>query len=122
MRSFAAKSSIGRNELDEFVTAIGEALANAIEHSNSSSSIELSCSIEHDKVMATIVDSGNGFDSDPSDARNLPDPLTESGRGLPIMRSCSDIFAIRSVPGKGTAIVLGRYLRKPRSTFPSVLR
>jgi hypothetical protein len=27
------------------------------------------------------------------------------------MRRCCDIFALNSSPGKGTAVVLGRYLR-----------
>jgi hypothetical protein len=28
------------------------------------------------------------------------------------MRRCTDIFAVHSLPGKGTAVVLGRYLRR----------
>jgi hypothetical protein len=27
------------------------------------------------------------------------------------MRRCCDIFAVKTEPGKGTAVVLGRYLR-----------
>jgi hypothetical protein len=31
------------------------------------------------------------------------------------MRRCTDIFAVHSVPGRGTAVVLGRYLRRKRN-------
>lgn len=110
--SFAGNHEISEGELEEFIFAVGEALANAIEHSRTSDVIEVHCHIEDDKILATIIDSGAGFSSNPVTNISLPDPLTERGRGLPIMRRCSDIFAVHSVPGRGTAVVLGRYLRK----------
>ena len=111
---FANRYQIGRQELDEFIFAIGEALANAIEHSRSDDVIEVRCQIEPDKITATIIDSGAGFEPAPVNALTLPDAMSERGRGLPIMRQCADIFAVHSIPGKGTAVVLGRYLSKPR--------
>ncbi|MDQ2680670.1 MAG: ATP-binding protein [Candidatus Eremiobacteraeota bacterium] len=107
---YANQSHIGRSELEEFVFAVGEALANAIEHSGSSDVIEVRCQIEDDKIIATVIDSGCGFVTDPHPAVSLPDELAERGRGMPIMRRCTDIFAVHSIPGKGTAVVLGRYL------------
>ena len=109
--SFAGNHEISDQELEDFIFAVGEALANAIEHSRTSDVIEVHCQIEDDKILATIVDSGAGFSSDPTPSVSLPDTLTERGRGLPIMRRCTDIFAVHSVPGRGTAVVLGRYLR-----------
>lgn len=118
--SFACGFHVGREDLEEFMFALGEALANAIEHSQSSDIIEIRCSVEEDKILATIVDSGSGFRSDPVKGANLPDALSERGRGLPIMRRCSDIFAVHSVPGRGTAVVLGRYFgRKPGIEDPN---
>lgn len=110
--SFAGNQEISSQELEEFIFAVGEALANAIAHSRSSDVIEVHCQIEDDKILATIVDSGAGFSSDPVSNVTLPDALTEHGRGLPLMRRCTDIFAVHSVPGRGTAVVLGRYLRR----------
>ncbi|MGZ3499026.1 MAG: ATP-binding protein [Vulcanimicrobiaceae bacterium] len=110
--SFAHQYAIDRDDLDEFIFAIGEALANAIEHSGSNDIIEVRCQIEDDKILATIIDSGTGFETEPVPNIPLPDELSERGRGLPIMRRCTDIFAVHSVPGKGTAVVLGRYLRR----------
>lgn len=114
--SFAGKFEISRDELEEFIFAVGEALANAIEHSRSSDVIEVRCQVEDDKILATVIDSGSGFKADTLPSIALPDALTERGRGLPIMRRCTDIFAVHSVPGRGTAVVLGRYLRRKTDT------
>ena len=110
--SFAGKFELNREELEEFIFAVGEALANAIEHSRSTDVIEVRCRIEDDKILATIVDSGAGFQDGPIPNVALPPDMSERGRGLPIMRRCTDIFAVHSVPGRGTAVVLGRYLRR----------
>jgi anti-sigma regulatory factor (Ser/Thr protein kinase) len=112
--AFASQFDVSRQDLEEFIFAVGEAIANAIEHSQTNGSIEVRCQVEDDKIMATILDSGPGFRSDPVDTIDLPDVMTERGRGLPIMRRCTDIFALHSMPGRGTAVVLGRYLaQKP---------
>ncbi len=110
--SFANDYEIDAHEMDEFIFAVGEALANAIEHAKTTETIEVRCQVEEDKIVATIVDAGSGFDVDPLPDVQLPNAFSERGRGLPIMRRCTDIFAVHSVPGKGTAVVLGRYLRR----------
>lgn len=112
--SFADRFELSREDLEEFVFAVGEALANAIEHSCSTDVIEVRCQIEEDKIVATIVDSGAGFRAGSMPKADFPDTLCERGRGLPIMRRCTDIFAVHSVPGRGTAVVLGRYLQRKR--------
>ena len=109
--AFATRCDIKPEDLDDFIFAVGEALANAIEHSRTNDVIELRCQIEDDKIVATVIDSGTGFRSDVVPPPTLPDAYEERGRGLPIMRRCTDIFAVHSVPGRGTAVVLGRYLR-----------
>ena len=111
LHAFGEYHHVAPRDLESLTFALGEALANAIEHSRSSDVIEVRCRIEDDKIVATIVDSGIGFRSDRTPGAKTPEPLSERGRGLPIMRSCSDIFAVHSVPGRGTAVVLGRYLR-----------
>jgi anti-sigma regulatory factor (Ser/Thr protein kinase) len=114
--SFADRFELTPEELEEFIFAVGEALANAIEHSRSSDVIEVRCQIEEDKILATIVDSGAGFRCENIPRVDLPDTYSERGRGLPIMRRCTDIFAVHSVPGRGTAVVLGRYLQRKRTS------
>jgi serine/threonine-protein kinase RsbW len=99
------------DDLAIFTTALGEALANAIEHSGTRAPIEVTCSASRRRIVATVRDFGAGLAPDVEPNAEVPDACTERGRGLPIMRSCSDIFSIDSTPGVGTAVVVGRYLR-----------
>ena len=110
---FAFAHDIPDADADEFVTAVSEALANAIEHPGTPDTIEIACWVAGgDKLVATVVDHGVGFDADRALAEpGVPDLLAERGRGLPIMRRYTDLFSIRSVPGKGTAVTLGRSVR-----------
>jgi len=110
--SFATRHAADPEDIEEFIFAVGEALTNAIEHSLSEAAIEVRCEVEGHRITAMVVDCGAGFHTDPLPKAALPDILSERGRGLPIMRRCSDVFAVHSVPGKGTAVVLGRYLQR----------
>lgn len=113
LTSFAEAFPLGEDELRAFVTAIGEAVANAVEHSKSADVIEVAAwVVDDEKLIATVVDTGVGFAApaaivDPE----LPPVTAERGRGLPIMKSCTDLFTVRSQPGQGTSVILGRYLR-----------
>ena len=110
---FAAFHDAPVEDAREFVTAVGEALANAIEHSSCAESIVITCRPgPHDSIVATVVDCGSGFEPRGVAARDLPPEFAERGRGLPIMRSCSDIFELHSTPGRGTEVTLGRFLRR----------
>jgi serine/threonine-protein kinase RsbW len=112
---FASSYNVCRDDLRDFLTALGEALANAMEHAGSTESIEVTCwLVGDDQFLATVVDRGQGFTmTAPELDPRLPGLEAERGRGLPIMRRCTDIFAVRSEPGKGTSVILGRYLRRP---------
>jgi anti-sigma regulatory factor (Ser/Thr protein kinase) len=99
------------DDLGHFLIALGEALANAIEHARAAKPIEIECRVGPERIVATVRDDGVGFKGDPSAIGELPEASAERGRGLPMMRRCSDIFAVQSVPGQGTAVVVGRYLR-----------
>ncbi len=112
--TFANEFHIERDDLEQFIYAVGEAIANAIEHSASEEPIEVRCQVEGDKIIATVLDTGCGFETRRLNQRGLPDQYSERGRGVPIMQSFTHIFAVRSVPGQGTTVVLGRYLQKPR--------
>jgi stage II sporulation protein AB (anti-sigma F factor) len=114
--AFASALEISENDLGDFLAALGEALANAIEHSGATEPIEVSVwLVGGDQLIATVVDRGVGFSPTESAVLepHLPDAFSERGRGLPIMRTCSDIFSVRSAPGRGTAVTLGRYVRRP---------
>jgi serine/threonine-protein kinase RsbW len=108
---FAHARGVDPEDLSHFLTALGEALANAIEHAHAPDPIEVNVRIDGTRIMATIADKGVGFVANVLPEPPLPDPHAERGRGLLIMRRCSDIFLIKSEPGKGTAVIVGRYLR-----------
>jgi anti-sigma regulatory factor (Ser/Thr protein kinase) len=108
---FAQARGVGREDLGHFLSALGEALANAIEHSRATEPIAVQVRIDRESIVATIADNGVGFPVERFAEPCLPDPGAERGRGLPIMRRCCDIFSIQSERDKGTSIVLGRYFQ-----------
>jgi anti-sigma regulatory factor (Ser/Thr protein kinase) len=110
---FARFHAIGEDDLAYFLTALGEAVANAIEHALADQPILIEVKIDDECIVATVQDNGIGFACEKLVEPNLPEIHAERGRGLPIMRRCSDIFDVRSEPGCGTAVVVGRYLQTP---------
>ena len=110
---FLAGHCISGADAEEFLTAVSEAVGNAIEHSGTHGSVEVSCRLSGQRLVATVVDDGVGFPSDALDDPQLPDGMAERGRGLPIMRRFTDHFEIRSVQGKGTSVILERTIRRP---------
>ena len=108
--AFAVEHGVSDDVLADFMTALGEAVANAIEHARSEEAITVECRISADRIQAEVADSGVGFSEHPEAFTKLPEPTAERGRGLPLMRRCSDIFQVRSAPGRGTAVKVGRFL------------
>ncbi|HTV72355.1 MAG TPA: ATP-binding protein [Candidatus Acidoferrales bacterium] len=111
---FARHHHVPQDDLEKLLTALGEALANAIEHGRAARPIRVRCRIDREHIVATVSDCGVGFRPAPSMMTTLPDPMTEGGRGLPLMRRCSDIFNVRSSPGRGTTVRVGRRLLSGR--------
>jgi len=110
---FARSQRVGEDDLNHFLTALGEAVANAVEHARAQQPIAVHVRLEEDLIVACVEDDGVGFPSDAlMFAPELPPLDAERGWGLAIMRRCSDIFNVKSAPGTGTSIVLGRYLRE----------
>ncbi len=106
--TFAEANGIGDADLTDFMTAVGEALANAIEHAHSIEPIEVTAWLLDDRLFAAVRDHGVGFPvNDRSLAKALPDAFAERGRGLPIMQRCADLCSVRSIPGEGTRVTLG---------------
>lgn len=108
--SFSRTLGMGEDALQDVLTVIGEAFANAVQHARTREPIELTAWFEDDsRFLASIVDHGRGF-ADGSDARPA-EVLAECGRGMWIMNSCSDSLSVESLPGVGTAIVFARTVR-----------
>lgn len=106
--SFARAEGIDDADIVDFIGAIGEALANAIEHAHSQAPIEIVAWVVDDRLFASVHDRGVGFiPSERTVSETLPDAYAERGRGLPIMRRYADVFSVRSAPGEGTRVTLG---------------
>ena len=106
--AFAQSQGIDAGDVTDFVTALGEALANAIEHSHSADPIDIAIWVLDDRLFASVSDRGIGFQpAESAEAAGLPDIFAERGRGLAIMHRFADIVRVRSNPGEGTRITLG---------------
>jgi anti-sigma regulatory factor (Ser/Thr protein kinase) len=98
-------------DVENFVFAIGEAIANAISHAGTCKEIELFAAEEGDAIVVQVIDRGRGFVASDGMA-DLPASLAEGGRGFAIMQRCTDFFDVRSDPACGTVVTLGRYRRE----------
>jgi serine/threonine-protein kinase RsbW len=87
----------------DILLALAEACANAVAHARPADSYEVTVQIDDAKCQIEVVDAGAGFDY----AARLPDEvpvLTESGRGLHIIRSLADDFDLRPNSPTGTLV------------------
>lgn len=92
--------------LEEFVTAVGEAFANAVEHAGSPDPIRIAVKLDYrHRLFASIRDRGRGIDAMEVN-RTLPPVRAERGRGIPLMRRCSTLLKISSPRGGGTLVEL----------------
>jgi serine/threonine-protein kinase RsbW len=91
--------------LEDFVTAVGEAFANAIEHAITTEPIEIEVRQRDTKLVATIRDHGCGIDTT-SISSILPPAMNERGRGIPLMRKCTSSMSIQKPQDGGTLVVL----------------
>jgi len=96
------------------VTALREAVANAVRHGNRQDPkrlVRLEYTVHDSTVTICVEDEGSGFDPDdvpnPTDPENL---LRPSGRGIFYMRQFMSRVEFRSTPGGGTAVLMERKL------------
>lgn len=110
--NFAGLHRLTSRDAENLIFALGEAIANAIQHAETLESIEIWVSIEGDAVVARVTDRGRGFAGPPPDGRvALPSVYAEEGRGFAIMQRCTDFLDVCTNPGCGTVVTLGRYRR-----------
>lgn len=115
LAALATVHDVASIDLESLTFALGEALANAIEHAESDAEIEVSVTIDTRTIVATVRDQGRGFANPPDETVPFPDLSSEGGRGFPIMQRCTDFFDVRSRPGDGTLVTLGLRRRDIRS-------
>jgi serine/threonine-protein kinase RsbW len=109
--NFAGLHRLARRDAENLTFAIGEAIANAMQHAQTGESIEIWVSIEGDAVVARVTDRGRGFGDPPGGLIELPSVYAEGGRGFAIMQRCTDFLDVSTNPGSGTVVTFGRYRR-----------
>jgi len=103
------------DELYWIVTALREALANAVRHGNKARperKVRVDCTIENRTITIRIEDEGDGFDPakipDPTKAENL---LRPSGRGIFYMQQFMNRVEFSRASTGGTAVLMVKELQ-----------
>ena len=114
---FAAQLDPTLEEINDIKTAVSEAVTNAIVHAypDTLGKVVVKLRIKEDHSLEIVVkDWGVGI-ADVAQART---PLfttgseERSGMGFTIMESFMDTLKVRSVPGKGTTVIMGRKIAR----------
>lgn len=116
---FAAQMDPTLNELEDIKTAVSEAVTNAIVHAypEALGTVQLKVRVCGDNVLEiTVRDHGRGI----ADIEQARQPMfttggaERSGMGFTIMESFMDAVTVRSVPGRGTTVVMKKRLSRRR--------
>ena len=103
--------------------ALDEVITNAVAHSGTEDTIEVNVSREGERVMATVRDSGTGFDPQRIRHDSPPAPQAEGGRGLYIAIQLMDSVTVYSDRGTIVHMSCGSEerdkLARPSRTYAS---
>ena len=114
---FAAQMDPTLNELEDIKTAVSEAVTNAIVHAypDTIGRVTVKLRVREGNLLEIVVkDRGVGI----ADVERARTPLfttggeERSGMGFTIMESFMDTLKVRSAPGKGTTVTMGRRLAR----------
>lgn len=105
------------DQLEDVKTAVSEAVTNAIIHGyqNTEQQVEMICTRNGNKLTVEIIDEGIGI----SDIEKAKQPfytskpeMERSGMGFAFMEAFMDQLEVYSEPGKGTKVVLIKYIER----------
>lgn len=118
---FAAQMDPTLNELEDIKTAVSEAVTNAIVHAypDSLGKVMVKVRVCAGNVLElTVKDHGRGIPDIDQARRPMYTTGGEerSGMGFTIMESFMDSLTVRSVPGRGTTVVMKKKLAPRLST------
>ncbi len=114
--AFAARLDPTMEELEDIKTAVSEAVTNAIVHAYPETIGKISMRLrilDRERLEISVRDWGKGIE----DIKQAMTPLyttggdERSGMGFTIMDSFMDTLRVRSAPGKGTTVVMIRFVR-----------
>ena len=108
-QDMAREFSCAQGWIDDFSTALVEACTNAIEHGNKYSKekkVRIVVEMTDNKIVGRVHDEGPGFDYNKFLSGPPPDPLSERGRGIMIMKAFTDDVRYTFDPSGGTWVEL----------------
>jgi serine/threonine-protein kinase RsbW len=106
--------SVTRDCRDDIGLAVGEACANAVEHSGDGAEYEVTVTIQEDRCIIDVVDEGPGLESALTDE---PAPDAEAGRGLRIIHALADIVELRRRQPRGMALRIVKLLTRTKPAY-----
>lgn len=118
--AFASQLDPTIEEISDIKTAVSEAVTNCIVHAykEKDGRIYISCQTYSDgRCRITVKDKGCGIE----DVKKAREPLfttmggDRSGLGFSVMETFSDKLRVNSKPGKGTAVIIEKYIRGKKS-------
>ena len=92
---------VNREDGDDLELALTEACANVVRHATGADGIEVRLDVAEDRCAIDVADNGAGFDAD---AVADPEPGSERGRGLFLIKALSDNVRMHSTPRSGSLI------------------
>lgn len=104
-------AGVTRDCVDEVQVALSEACTNVFQHAGEGASYEVVINIGDEQLTMDVLDSGAGLGHLGSEPSPLPDPESEGGRGIALMRALSDRAVFDSVTGGGGSVHLMKRLR-----------
>jgi stage II sporulation protein AB (anti-sigma F factor) len=115
---FALGVPLSERAVHELVTAVQEAVLNCVRwaYPAREGPVYLTLAREAGRVRASVRDRGVGFDVGETFQRTTGpgrDALRCAGRGLTLMHRLADRFELTSRPGRGTNVVLEKFLDEP---------
>lgn len=110
VQDLARELSCAQRWINDFSAALIEACSNAIEHGNKydrDKVVRVVVMLNGNRIVAQIYDQGDGFKfEDYLSGTTAPDPLSERGRGILIMRAFTDGIRYERWSGGGLCLEL----------------
>ncbi len=94
----------------DITVALTEACTNVLVHSGPADEYAVRVSIDGERCVLRIVDTGHGFDAEQFAGGAEAAPSAESGRGIQLMRALVDRVMFVSKPEDGTVVHLEKDL------------
>jgi serine/threonine-protein kinase RsbW len=101
LRCALSAFQVDRQDGDDLELALTEACANVVKHATGADGIEVRLDVAEDRCAIDVADNGAGFDAS---AVGEPEPNSERGRGLFLIRALSDNVRMQSAPRSGSLI------------------